>query len=167
MNWNALGAIGEAVGAVGVIATLAYLAVQVRQAERTTRASIQLSSNLQGMQMSLSVAGPDFAPLLIKGAIDFNALSLEERLRFSLVFRSTFWWYEEVFHQALRGSVEPGFWPARQQTLRPFLQLPGVQEWWRVEQHQYTPDFRDEVDRLLAAQPGAAAAEPERARNSL
>jgi hypothetical protein len=151
LNWDAIGAIAEAVGAAGVIATLVYLATQIRQAERTTRASMQLSSTLQGIQMTHSSANPDHAPLILKGCIDFNTLSLEERLRFSLIFRANFWWYEEVFHQARQGGVASEFWEARQRTLHSLLQLPGIQAWWRVDQSQFTDEFQTEVTRQLAA----------------
>ena len=44
MDWNAVGAIGEAVGAVAVLVTLVYLASQIRQntkAQETTSVWIQ------------------------------------------------------------------------------------------------------------------------------
>ena len=39
MNWEAIGAVGEAIGAVTVLVTLAYLAMQVRLGIRTTKAA--------------------------------------------------------------------------------------------------------------------------------
>ena len=39
MNWDAFGAIGEAVGAIAVIATLFYLAVQIHQNSRNVEES--------------------------------------------------------------------------------------------------------------------------------
>ena len=37
MNWDALGAIAEAVGAIGVIGTLLYLSVELRKSTIATR----------------------------------------------------------------------------------------------------------------------------------
>ena len=37
MNWDAIGAIGEAVGALGVIASLGYLAIQIRAQNRESQ----------------------------------------------------------------------------------------------------------------------------------
>jgi hypothetical protein len=44
MNWEALGAIAEALGAVGVILTLAYLAQQIRQNNRLVASTIASST---------------------------------------------------------------------------------------------------------------------------
>ena len=38
MNWEAIGAVGEAVGAAGVIISLLYLAVRIRGDARARRA---------------------------------------------------------------------------------------------------------------------------------
>jgi len=46
-----------------------------------------------------------------------------------------------------------------------FLRTPGLREWWRHEQGFFSEGFRDEVNRQLAAQKGAAADEPQRVSN--
>ena len=43
MNWEAVAAIGEAVGAFGVIASLGYLAIQIRQNTRQIRQNIEVN----------------------------------------------------------------------------------------------------------------------------
>jgi hypothetical protein len=39
MNWEAIGAVGEAIGAFGVILTLGYLALQIRQNTRSLKSA--------------------------------------------------------------------------------------------------------------------------------
>ena len=41
MNWDALGAMAEAIGALLVIASLVYLSIQVRQSNKEAEASAQ------------------------------------------------------------------------------------------------------------------------------
>jgi hypothetical protein len=158
VNWDAIGAIAEALGALGVIATLVYLASQIRQAERATLASIQHSSIVQGFQLNVAAAAPETAPLILKGSADFNGLDSLERLRFTLLLRATFAWFEDIFSQAQRGAVDSEYWASRRQTgLGSLLQLPGIRQWWERDQDFFGNKFRDEVNRQLAAQQGAAA----------
>ena len=44
MNWEAIGAIGEAVGAAAVVASLLYLAVQLRGSTRASIVQAKLES---------------------------------------------------------------------------------------------------------------------------
>jgi hypothetical protein len=55
VNWDALGAIAEAIGAVAVLVTLAYLAVQVRASTKSTRSQTLLGSSTQYQHL---LAGP-------------------------------------------------------------------------------------------------------------
>lgn len=157
MNWDAVAAIAEGLGAVGVVATLVYLASQIRQAERATLASLQHSTIVQGFQLNVACAAPETAPLIVKGGADFDALDPVERLRFALLMRATFAWFEDVFSQARRGAVTPEFLAGRHSALRSLLQAPGIRQWWKRDQAFFTSEFRNEVNGQLAAQEGAAA----------
>ena len=151
MNWDAVGAIAESLGALGVMATLVYVAAQIRQSERTARASLRHSNMMHGLQVNLASGHPETAPVMLKGTMDFSSLTPIERVQFMQHLRAGFAWYEEVLYQSRTGGVEPGYWTERAQTtLRSLLQLPGVVEWWRSDQSWFTEEFRNEVDRLLA-----------------
>jgi hypothetical protein len=54
MNWEALGAIAEAMGAVGVIATLAYLSIQLRQNAISARPSKRAASRCSHIHVAPS-----------------------------------------------------------------------------------------------------------------
>ena len=64
MNWDAIGAVAEAVGALGVIATLLYLATQVRQATRAAKADFFFRSIEGLVDFNLRVADNDALPEL-------------------------------------------------------------------------------------------------------
>lgn len=160
MSWDAVAAIAEALGAIGVIATLVYLASQIRQAERTTLASIQHSSIMNGFQLNIALAEAETAALFVKGAREFGALDLTERHRITLLLRASFAWYEDIFSHARRGVVDVDFWHRHRTNIMTLLRAPGLLEWWRHDQGFFSDGFRDEVNQQLAAQQGAAAAEP-------
>ena len=45
MNWDAIGAIGEALGAVGVIVTLLYLSLQVKASTLASKVESKLAAS--------------------------------------------------------------------------------------------------------------------------
>ena len=99
MNWEAIGAIGEAVGAAGVICTLAYLAFQIRQNSESVRlnAGQTILLSLHEALQSAS-ATPQQARVVILGQSDFDSLAEDEKIQF-LVW--IFSWFR-VLEQALR-----------------------------------------------------------------
>ena len=76
MNWDAIGAIGNAVGAVAVTATLGYLVVQLRHNNRQLRLTTAniVTEELQAM-FSLLAADADLVQQ--SGVQDRAALSIE------------------------------------------------------------------------------------------
>ena len=83
MNWQAAGAIAEAMGAVGVIATLAYLSIQLRQNTNSVRAA-SAATHAQAASSVLSLLAQDEAAGLLwdRGLQNPEALSDAERSRF-------------------------------------------------------------------------------------
>jgi hypothetical protein len=83
MNWEAIGAIAEAMGAVGVIATLAYLSIQLRQNTNSVRAaSAATHAQAASSLISLLAQDEDAGLLWDRGLQDPEALSDAERSRF-------------------------------------------------------------------------------------
>ncbi|MBV1930234.1 MAG: hypothetical protein KUG71_00845 [Porticoccaceae bacterium] len=75
MNWDAIGAISEAVGALGVIITLIYLATQIRQNSRTmdqhtsavaTAAEIA-AADQNGRQYAILAQDSELADIIYRG----------------------------------------------------------------------------------------------------
>ena len=56
MNWEAIGAVGEAVGAAGVIISLLYLAVQIRGDAREKRAGRTHDRSVATAKLLLTIA---------------------------------------------------------------------------------------------------------------
>jgi len=73
MNWDAIGAIGDAIGAAGVIVTLLYLAAQIKQSGENARTQ---SYHLAVDQLISGVLQKEFWHLLMKS--EREELSPEE-----------------------------------------------------------------------------------------
>ncbi len=84
MNWDAVGAIAEAIASFGVIISLVYLAVHNRK--QTVDNSLATGSELanQIIDMSGSLAdNKDLSSLFLKGLRDLDSLDPTEMLQFS------------------------------------------------------------------------------------
>ena len=68
MNWEAIGAVGEAVGAAGVIVSLLYLAVQIRGDAREKRASRTHDRSVSTGNLLLTIANnPELSEIFSRG----------------------------------------------------------------------------------------------------
>jgi hypothetical protein len=86
MNWDAIGAIAEAIGALAVIITLVYLTFQLRQNTRAIE-----HSTYRGV-----IDNPEIAELYIAG-MRGDELSSSDRLRFSLLMNTLFGHWGHAF----------------------------------------------------------------------
>ena len=83
MNWNAIGAIAEALGAIGVIATLLYLSVQIRQNRDLIATSVADSEFFAGIEvMKIMASDPEAARVWNTGFENRDALESSERTQF-------------------------------------------------------------------------------------
>ncbi len=87
MNWEAMGAVGEAVGAAAVIASLVYLAVQIRQNTRSIR---RASGRQTGEKNAVALrALADYSELFsgdFMGLDQLADLDPSQRTRFDMIF---------------------------------------------------------------------------------
>ncbi len=73
MNWDAIGAVAEALGAAGVIASLLYLAIQVRASTRASAVEAKLqSTRLLGETMDVVIHSPELADIYGRGLADLE-----------------------------------------------------------------------------------------------
>ena len=82
MNWEAVGAIGEAIAAAGVIATLVYLALQIRQNTQTVRAATfqQAAAASTALAEQLS-RDPELTRIFVSGVNELGSLSCMRKWR--------------------------------------------------------------------------------------
>ena len=149
MNWDAIGAGAELLGAVGVIASLVYLSVQIRQNTNSIRAASgrEVLHEAQRFVTHLS-SDPELAELYRRGAADRCSLSEAERYRFGVFVMGTFRNAESLFIQSRRGILSDADWEGIRESLRLFLQRPGIKAWLGERRSQLNGDFVRFLDRL-------------------
>ena len=129
MNWDAIGAISEAVGAAAVIITLAYLAVQIRQNTQMNASALRQSFyDYTARQMLHGTDSAEFSELLAKAGMTDETLSPGERLQISRMFHAVFVGYQGAYFQHKQGALGQEDWKTCRALLRSFWIFKG-KEW--------------------------------------
>ena len=132
VNWEAISAIGQLVGALAVVISLIYLAREVRSNARATRHAAMRSTldNFNRLAQQLTEHS-DLAELYYRGVDDFESLEGVDRARFSWFMHQMFRNMEDMYHQHLKGHLDPHLWRGLEVIMRDLNTAPGVQAWWR------------------------------------
>jgi len=147
MNWEALGAVGEAVGGTGVVLTLLYLAIQVRQhtAEMRSQASESVAGNLREWLRPM-IEDPELSRIFRTGAEGWERFPPDDKARF---FHMTFVWLktiEAAHYQFTRGRLDPEVWRGWEAVVTSYLRGPGIRAYWAQRRYGFSLAFRAYVD---------------------
>ena len=143
MNWDAVAAIGEAVGAVGVIASLIYLAVQVRASTRASAVEAKLASTRMRTDfISYLIQSPDLNTVFLQGRKSIEDLSEEDYYRFSNMALHAFSFLSAAYFQFRKGTRSDDDWYEARSTMSFLLRGPGFRVWWmKVGHYMFGNDF--------------------------
>ena len=145
MNWEAIAAIGEAVGGFAVIASLIYLAVQIRQNTKSARLQVVQAIKRDSFDLRRSsIENPEILDLFTQSISDFDSLSPAERIRVNLLCASTIEHLQHLFFLRNQGLVH---WVSQEKSLRGYLALEPVRQWWSSGREILRPEFVEYVER--------------------
>jgi hypothetical protein len=130
VNWEAISAIGQLVGALAVVISLIYLANEVRNNAHATRhAAMRATLDSFNRLAQQLTQDPDLAGLFYRGCDDFESLEGVDRARFGWFMHQMFRNMEDVYHQHLKGHLDPHLWRGLEVIMRDLNTPPGVQAW--------------------------------------
>ena len=146
MDWDAIGALAEAVGALAVIITLVYLTVQLRQntkaIEHSTSRGVLDDANQWQYKI---IENPELTELYMAG-MRGDELSSSDRLRFSLLMNTLFGHWGHAFEA---GNFEL----VNTSNIAGVLSHPGGAKHWRRSLANETislpPEFIELVNGVL------------------
>ena len=143
MNWEAIGAIGEAIGAVGVIASLIYLAVQVRASTRASAVESKLASTRMRTDfLNYLIESSDLNNLFTQGRQSIEPLSIEDYYRFSNMALHAFSFLSAGYFQFCKGTLNEDDWNENRAIISFLLRGPGFREWWvKVGKYMFGDNF--------------------------
>lgn len=112
MNWEAMGAIGEAAGAIAVVVTLIYLARQIRHGAEAARIAAYHQGQEQLWSTGASIANSaELAGLLARGLNGgFAKLEFAERVRLESALSPLYFGFESMLTLHEQGHIDPELW---------------------------------------------------------
>jgi hypothetical protein len=153
LNWDAIGAVAEAIGAAGVIASLLYLAVQVRGSTRASAVEAKLhSTGLLHNFIDSLIETPELNDLYLRGLADLDSLSEVEYYRFSNMSLKAFWFFSAAHFQFRMGTLGEDDWHEVRAVIHYWLRRPGCKAWWaKIGHGSFGAEFRKFIDGEIAA----------------
>ena len=158
MNWDAIGAIAEALGAVGVIVSLVFLTLQIRQNTRQLEENPRAlrTTALDETQRSWDhfrehvIRDRSVAELWNRGLSDPKALDETDAGRFQEMIEEFFYSSFSAFQRAMSVG-DPDHWNILHgRHLKQLLLQRGALDYWSRCRGQFFEDFAAEIERLLA-----------------
>ncbi len=154
MNWEAIGAVGEAVGAAGVIASLVYLGIQIRSNTRTAKAAAyeQALTGSHDLNLALIAHSGLFETMVRRwGLTDQEEI---DQTREGLYFALNLNIWESQVYQHDQGMLEDHLWEVHRARIRGFLvRNADFSEWWSksADRTTFTPRLRELIDEIVAS----------------
>ncbi len=140
MNWNAIGAISEALGAIGVVVTVAYLAFQIRQNTRSIEGSTEQA--LMNLELSLSELLAQHASIFRRGCADIADLTPDENGVFEHLVTAVMSQMYSAFAQYRRNLVPHSVWETYlTEWEEVYLKRPGFKHVWTLLEKSYPKEF--------------------------
>ena len=148
MNWDAIGAVAEAIGAAAVVASLLYLALQIRASTRASAVESKLqTTRLLTEVLDSYIHTPELNELQQRGSIDLESLSKEEYLQFSNMALKMFWFFSAAHFQFQKGTLADSDWYEVRVAMQYWLRGAGIRAWWlKFGRESFGNDFRGFID---------------------
>jgi hypothetical protein len=159
MNWEAVGALAEAIGVIAIFVSLIYVAVQIRQntqqisrtIEADRLAAFERNVESGNHHRELLILHPDLLQLLLKGYKSYKKLAVPEKARFGLLIRNMFSGMQGAYIRHLSLEHDPQDFEGSARMLDDILLHRGVREWLDRSDLDWRPEFRDFIDQRLEA----------------
>ena len=151
MNWEAIGAIAEALGAAGVVVTLVYLASQIRANTAAVRAESRRTSVSQSVPTAAIIGSTKEAVSVFhRGILDPEALDADEQIQFGFLLSTIMAPAGNSFEPYELGIIDLASFEATSHQALALLKTPGGRHFWKRFAATHPPGFRAYVDRELA-----------------
>lgn len=160
MNWEAIAAVGQAVGALAVVLTLAYLARQVRQSNRQALlSSFQHTYDSINQFLGATLDSGEVADIVVRGRACYESLSAADRLRFDHFHLIVLNVVESHLFQVDRTAdrMEKGYRAWAQENMKVVVQgyfsYPGTRSFWSSIEAFFEPRAREFISGVLEKTP--------------
>ncbi|MEJ2256877.1 MAG: hypothetical protein P8X98_07680 [Woeseiaceae bacterium] len=147
MNWDAIGAIAEAIGALAVVVSIVYLAVQIQSGARALRTTLRDSAFHDMQEWNYVLSSDEELPWIFKrGLSNPKDLNDKELARFHHMLYSFYKVFENIYLHFLDGSIAKEAWENNNEILFLYYAEKGAHEYWRNRREIFDPRFRALVE---------------------
>ena len=149
MNWEAVGAIAEALGAAGVVVSLIYLASQVRQSNILARN--------QARQTWMQLDQADLHKIVDNPSVNLSfveqEISVEDKIRLMEWLGGALRAREFQWFQYQDGIIDEAYFRTHAGVITIVLGTERTRRWWAHAKGHFDPGFVAFADDLLADAP--------------
>jgi hypothetical protein len=150
MSLENLGNLGEFIGAIAVLVSVIYLALQIKQNTKSLITQTGQAIMSQGVNTSIDTAANERLMEILAKLSDQRELTLAERMQYSIWMEGVVTNYSQIFYVHQQGSLDDNLLEAAESRLEKILSKPGALEWWSDCRSDFTQEFQDAVDRIIA-----------------
>ena len=159
MNWEAVSAIGQAVGAVAVVISLVYLAAQIRDNTRATRSATRQSIIDSIVAVNLALPQSDSLARAFRADVDGKTLEPHEALQLLAHTYAYMRTWENAHFQYRSGMLSDEDWNGFRQNVKALMQVRFYRDFWEREREVFSQAFRREVTAILREIPASPVLE--------
>jgi hypothetical protein len=145
-----LSSIATAISAFAILVSLIFVNIQVRQAEKYQRASIQQERASRTADIAMRLIDQNFAEVHFRCMKGDPGITAAELRQFSGYCRATFLGAEDSFFQHAESLLDEKAYISFRLSLEALLVSPGMRALWRMTCDWYEPEFAAFMDSLVA-----------------
>ncbi len=148
MNWDAIGAVAEALGALGVIISLVYLATQIRAQNRESRIAAlhELSVGFRGSISNFTDG--ELARIFVRANDDYDSLDPSEQLQMIALVAEYLRVFEEAYIQHSEGRLDKRTWDTMARYLAMFMDGNCPKKIWELRGPYMDSEYQAFVNNL-------------------
>jgi len=150
MTLTDISSIATAISAVAILVSLIFVNIQVRQAEKYQRASIQQGRAARTADIAMRLMDPDFAEVhfrCMRGDANITAAELRQFLGYC---RASFLGAEDSFFQHEESLLDEKAYVSFISSAKVLLMYPGMRVMWQMTRDWYGPEFTAFMDALAS-----------------
>jgi hypothetical protein len=151
MTLSDLASIGSFVSGAAVAISLILLLLQMRQNNKTSRASMQQSRTARYSEQILRPTEPYLCEAVTRAVQDDLNLDAFMIMAFVRHAANMFWNSEDVFLQHKSGTIDRVAFESDMMILSKFLETPAYRVGWQFNRDYATGEFRTFVDNQIRA----------------
>jgi len=150
MDWDAIGAISEAIGAMAVVISLIYVGTQIRHNTKTSRDEAVREIYVATGDQFTVMADPVNAQCVLKGLDNYGDLSSEEKYRFDNLMCALINLVESSVMSNDADLLQDESVEAWAHYLGPrYFTYPGMHDWWKEARMVFAPSTQAWIDREI------------------